>query len=160
MRVRYIPSLPGKSMTSESLRNPVAMKSTPASLSDWAEVIGRIGLALLFLWSGYEKLAHPASTVAYMQAYALPAADLLMWPALLLELAGGAMLALGWKLRWMALVLAGYTFAATFVFHAYWSAPADQVMNEQIHFMSNLAIAGGLLLVFAHGSGRYALDKS
>jgi uncharacterized membrane protein YphA (DoxX/SURF4 family) len=33
-------------------------------------------------------------------------------------------------------------------------------MNEQIHFMSNLAIAGGLLLVFAHGSGRYALDKS
>ena len=147
-------------MTSESLRNPVAMKSTPASLSDWAEVIGRIGLALLFLWSGYEKLAHPASTVAYMQAYGLPAADLLMWPALLLELAGGAMLALGWKLRWMAPVLAGYTFAATFVFHAYWSAPADQVMNEQIHFMSNLAIAGGLLLVFAHGSGRYALDKS
>jgi putative oxidoreductase len=46
------------------------------------------------------------------------------------------------------------------LFHAYWSAPADQVMNEQIHFMSNLAIAGGLLLVFAHGSGRYALDKS
>jgi len=33
------------------------MKSPPASLSDWAEVIGRIGLALLFLWSGYEKLA-------------------------------------------------------------------------------------------------------
>jgi len=33
-------------------------------------------------------------------------------------------------------------------------------MNEQIHFMSNLAIAGGLLLVVAHGSGRYALDKS
>src|SRR5882762_2900035 len=89
MRAHYIPSLPGESMTSESLRNPVAMKSTPASLSDWAEVIGRIGLALLFLWSGYEKLAHPASTVAYMQAYGLPAADLLIWPALLLELAGG-----------------------------------------------------------------------
>src|SRR6266852_968402 len=89
MRVRYIPSLPGESMTSESLRNPVAMKSTPASLSNWAEVIGRFGLALLFLWSGYEKLAHPASTVAYMQAFGLPAADLLMWPALLLELAGG-----------------------------------------------------------------------
>jgi putative oxidoreductase len=95
-----------------------------------------------------------------MQAYGLPAAGLLIWPAALFELAGGAMLALGWKLRWMALALAGYTFAATFVFHAYWSAPADQVMNEQIHFMSNLAIAGGLLLVLAHGSGRYALDKS
>jgi len=147
-------------MASVLIRAHVPTESKLVSLFDWAEVIGRIGLALLFLWSGYEKLAHPASTVAYMQAYGLPAADLLMWPALLLELAGGAMLAVGWKLRWMALVLAGYTFAATFVFHAYWSAPADQVMNEQIHFMSNLAIAGGLLLVFAHGSGRYALDKS
>jgi len=147
-------------MASVLIRAHVATESKLVSLFDWAEVIGRIGLALLFLWSGYEKLAHPASTVAYMQAYGLPAAGVLMWPALLLELVGGAMLALGWKLRWMALALAGYTFAATFVFHAYWSVPADQVMNQQIHFMSNLAIAGGLLLVFAHGSGRYALDKS
>jgi len=147
-------------MASVLIRAHVAPESKLVSLFDWADVIGRFGLALLFLWSGYEKLAHPASTVAYMQAYGLPAAGLLIWPAALFELAGGAMLALGWKLRWMALALAGYTFAATFVFHAYWSAPADQVMNEQIHFMSNLAIAGGLLLAFAHGSGRYALDKS
>jgi putative oxidoreductase len=129
------------------------------SLFAWADVVGRIGLALLFLWSGYDKLAHPASTVAYMQAYGLPAADLLIWPAALLEAVGGAMLALGWRARWVALALAVYTVAATFVFHAYWSVPADQVMNEQIHFMSNLAIGGGLLLLFAHGSGRYALDK-
>ncbi len=147
-------------MASESIGYPVATESKLASLSDWADVIGRMGLALLFLWSGYDKVAHPVRTIAYMQAYGLPAADLLIWPALLLELAGGAMLVLGWKARWVALALAVYTFAATFVFHAYWSVPADQVMNQQIHFMSNLAIAGGLLLVFAHGSGRYALDKS
>ena len=147
-------------MATESIGYPVATEPKLASLSDQADVIGRIGLALLFLWSGYEKVAHPASTVAYVQSYGLPAGDVLIWPALLLELVGGAMLVLGWKARWVALALAGYTFAATFVFHAYWSAPADQVMNQQIHFMSNLAIAGGLLLVVAHGSGRYALDKS
>jgi len=147
-------------MASESIGYPVATESKIASLSDWAGAIGRLGLALLFLWSGYEKLANPAFTVAYMQSYGLPAADLLMWPALLLELIGGAMLVLGWKARWVVLALAVYTVAATFIFHAYWSAPADQVMNQQIHFMSNLAIAGGLLLVVAHGSGRYALDKS
>jgi putative oxidoreductase len=156
-------------MATELIRDPgkdhvltanSSMESKLAPLFDWAGVIGRLGLALLFLWSGYEKVAHPASTVAYMQAYGLPAAGLLIWPALLVELVGGAMLVLGWKARWVALALGVYTFAATFVFHAYWSAPADQVMNQQIHFMSNLAIAGGLLLVFAHGSGRYALDKS
>jgi len=147
-----------QAMASELIRGRVI--DYRPMLFEAADVIGRIALALLFLWSGYEKLAHPASTVAYMQSYGLPAADLLMWPALLLELVGGAMLALGWKARWVALALAGYTFAATFVFHAYWSAPADQVVNEQIHFMSNLAIAGGLLLISTHGSGRYALDKS
>src|SRR5258708_7907853 len=102
-----------------------AMESKFVSLFDWAGVVGRVGLAVLFLWSGYEKLAHPVSTVEYMQAYGLPAADLLIWPAALLELAGGAMLVLGWKARWVALALAGYTFAATFIFHAYWSVPAD-----------------------------------
>ena len=127
------------------------------SLFAWAELVGRIGLAWLFLWSAYGKVAHTGATDAYMQAYGMP--DILIWPAALLEVVGGATLALGWKTRWVALVLAGYTVAATFVFHAYWSVPADQVMNEQIHFMSNLAIGGGLLLLFAHGSGRYALDK-
>jgi putative oxidoreductase len=146
-------------MASVLIRAHVATESKLVSLFDWAGVIGRIGLAWLFLWSGYGKVADPASTVAYMQAYGVPATDLLIWPALLLELVGGAMLVLGWKARWVALALAVYTVAATFIFHAYWSAPADQVMNEQIHFMSNLAIAGGLLLILAHGSGRYALDK-
>jgi len=147
-------------MASVLTRTHVATESKLISLFDWAGVIGRIGLALLFLWSGYEKLANPAFTVAYMRSYGLPAPHLLMWPVLLLELIGGAMLVFGWRARWVALVLAVYTVVATFIFHAYWSAPADQVVNEQIHFMSNLAIAGGLLLVVAHGSDRYALDKS
>ena len=37
--------------------------------------------------------------------------------------------------------------------------PVAMKSPPAIHFMSNLAIAGGLLLVFAHDSGRYALDK-
>jgi uncharacterized membrane protein YphA (DoxX/SURF4 family) len=45
-------------------------------IRDLAYVVGRIGFALLFLWSGYAKLIQPAATVAYMQAHGLPAADL------------------------------------------------------------------------------------
>ena len=178
MKINTFPIVGETTVASEPLRDPVnehlmtpkdsafvttasdAMESKFVSLFDWAGVIGRVGLALLFLWSGYEKLAHPASTVEYMQAYGLPAADLLIWPAALLELVGGAMLVLGWKARWVALAAAVYTVATALVFHAYWSVPADQVMSEQIHFISNLAIAGGLLLLNAHGAGRYALDKS
>lgn len=137
-----------------------AFESKTVALSDWAEVLGRVALALLFLWSAYTKFAYMAPNVAYMKAYGMPAAELLIWPAALLELGAGAMLLLGWKARWAALALALFTVPAMLIFHAYWSVPADQVQNQQIHFMKNLAIVGGLLCVFAHGSGRYSLDRS
>ena len=116
-------------------------------------------VAAVFLWSGYGKIAYTAANVGYMQAYGVPAADLLVWPAAILEVVAGAMLVLGWKARWAALALIAFTLPATFIFHAYWGVPADQVMNQQIHFMKNLAILGGLLSVFAHGPGRLALER-
>lgn len=135
------------------------LESKAESLSDWAYLAGRMGLALLFLWSGYTKIAYTAPNVGYMQAYGMPAAEILIWPAALVEVIAGAMMLFGWNARWAALALIVFTVPATFIFHAYWGVPADQVLNQQIHFMKNAAILGGLLSVFAQGSGRYALDK-
>lgn len=133
-------------------------KATPA-LADWASAIGRVALAALFLWSGYGKLAYMDGNVGYMKAYGFPAAELLIWPALVVELVAGTMLLVGWQARWAAVALVLFTVPATFIFHAYWGVPADQMLNQQIHFMKNLAILGGLLTVVAHGSGRFALDR-
>lgn len=136
-----------------------AVDSNTATLTDWASLLGRVALASLSLWSGYTKIAYTAANVGYMQAYGMPAADILIWPAALLEVIAGVLLVVGWKTRWAALVLIVFTVPATFIFHAYWGVPADQVLNQQIHFMKNLAIVGGLLSVFAHGPGRLALDR-
>ena len=130
-----------------------------AAVYDWAALIGRIALGALFLWSGYGKLAHMAFNIGYMKAYGVPAPELLIWPALALELIGGAMLVIGWKARWAAVALALLTAGATFIFHAYWGVAADQVLNQQIQFMKNLAILGGLLGVFAQGAGGIALER-
>ena len=136
-----------------------ALETKVAPYLDWADVLGRIGLALLFLWSGYTKLAYMAANVAYMKAYGMAAAELLIWPAAVFELIAGAMLVLGWKARWAALALAAYTVISTLIFHRYWSVPADQVLDQQTHFMKNVAIIGGLLFVFAHGSGRLSVER-
>jgi putative oxidoreductase len=69
------------------------------------------------------------------------------------------MLVLGWNARWAALALAVYTAIAGRIFHAYWSVPADQMLDQQINFMKNLAISGGLLFVFAHGSARFSIER-
>jgi len=101
-----------------------------------------------------------AANVAYMKAYGLALAEVLIWPVALFELFAGLMLVVGWKARWAALALAVYTAIAGLIFHAYWSVPADQVLNTQTHFMKNVAIIGGLLFVFAHGPGRFSLERS
>ena len=136
-----------------------AREAVAPALADWASALGRVGLAAIFLWSGYGKLVHMDGNIGYMKAFGVPAPELLIWPALLAELVGGSLLLVGWKARWAALALIVFTVPATFIFHAYWGVPADQVMNAQIHFMKNLAVLGGLLTVFAHGSGRYAFDR-
>ena len=141
----------------------IGPSSAPATaapaLADWASALGRTGLAAIFLWAGYGKLVHLDGNIGYMKAFGVPAPELLIWPALLAELIGGAMLLIGLKARLAALALIAFTLPASFIFHAWWGAPADQVMNAQIHFMKNLAILGGLLTVVAHGAGRVALDR-
>ena len=47
--------------------------------------LGRIVLVALFLWSGHTELAHMAPNAEYMKAYDMPAPELLIWPAALLE---------------------------------------------------------------------------
>ena len=131
-----------------------------ARLADWSALLARIGLALIFLWSGYGKLGAISNTVGYMNAYHVPLANLLVWPVALLEVIGGLMVLTGWKARWAALLLALFSVVAAVIFHDFWAVPADQALNQTIHFMKNVAIAGGLLQLFAFGAGRYALDRS
>ena len=148
-------------MQTNILNNPrgvyeSATDSRNAGLVAWAALAGRIGLALIFLWSGYGKIMHVPETVGYMNAYHVPLASVLIWPAAIVELAGAAMLVSGWKVRGAALVLAAYSILSALIFHNFWAVPADQALDQTIHFMKNIAIVGGLLQVFAFGAGRYA----
>ncbi len=69
-----------------------------------------------------------------------------------MELIGGTFLVLGLATRFAAVVLAVFTLAAAVFFHTNFT---DQ--NQFIHFMKNLAIAGGLLQAVAFGSGGLAI---
>jgi putative oxidoreductase len=51
-----------------------------------------------------------------------------------------------------------FTVVASVIFHNYWAMPAEQQMMQQLMFMKNLAVTGGLLLVFAFGAGALSLD--
>ncbi|MFC4483527.1 MULTISPECIES: DoxX family protein [Cupriavidus] len=116
--------------------------------------IGRTLIAAIFLISGFGKLMAPGATMAYIGSLGLPAPALGLIGALVLELAGAALLVLGYKTRLVALLLAAYAVVTALIFH---HALADQ--NQMFHFLKNLAMAGGLLQVVAFGAGAFSLDN-
>jgi putative oxidoreductase len=99
-----------------------------------------------------------AGTAAYIASAGLPAPEALAVLAGVLELGAGVALVIGFKVRGAALALAAFTAVATVAFHAYWSVPADQQFVQQLMFMKNLSIIGGLLTLAAAGAGSFSLD--
>ena len=126
----------------------------------YGPLVGRVLLALIFIIAGYGKLTGFEGTVGYIQSVGLPVPQLAAVIAIIVELGGGIMLVIGWKARWAAAALFIFVFLAGILFHAFWSSPADQAMMQQIQFMKNLAIMGGMLYVLVYGSGPLSVDKN
>lgn len=117
-------------------------------------LVGRIALALIFVMSGIGKLAAPEATAGYIAAAGLPFPTLALWGTIAVELLGGVALVIGYRTRIAAFGLAGFTILAAVFFHSQFG---DQ--NQMIHFLKNIAVAGGLLQVAAFGAGSISLDS-
>ncbi len=130
-----------------------------ANNNDVAALIGRILLAFMFVVAGWGKLTGFAGTVGYVASVHVPMPEVATALALVVELGGGLLLALGWKARWAALALAGFTLVASLVFHDFWNMSGAEAMTNQLFFFKNVAVIGGMLMVFAFGPGRLSLDK-
>jgi putative oxidoreductase len=126
---------------------------------DWAALIGRILLAILFIQSGFGKISGFEGTAGYIASKGLPLAQVLTAIAIVIELGGGLAVLIGWKTRWVALALIAFMIVITPIFHNFWSVPAAAAMEQQINFMKNVSILGGIFLLLGFGPGRYSADK-
>jgi putative oxidoreductase len=125
---------------------PVQSSTAPA-----VDLTGRVLLAAIFVISGLGKISGYAGTQGYMESMGVPGWTLPL--VIALEVLGGLALIVGYRTRLAALALAGFTLVASLVFH--WQ-PGDQM--QQIMFLKNLAMIGGLLLLVARGAGDWSLD--
>ncbi|MEZ2330029.1 DoxX family protein [Mesorhizobium sp. RCC_202] len=124
-----------------------------ASNTSLTILIGRVLLAVIFLLSGFGKLTAISGTAAYFGAMGLPVPTATAVIVGLIELLGGLAVLLGFQTRIAAWVLAIFTIATALVAHTGW---ADQ--NQMIHFLKNVAITGGFLLLASSGAGAYSID--
>lgn len=121
---------------------------------DVATLTGRVLLSLIFIWSGYAKLMAPAATQVYFANLGLPAPMLVWIVAVAIEFFGGLALLLGVQTRVVGSILAAWCVATALVAHTNF---ADR--NMQIHFLKNIAMAGGFLYVAAFGAGTYSVQQ-
>ena len=122
------------------------------TLQIFAAPTGRFFLAIMFFMSGLTKISQYAGTQGYMEAMGVP--GFLLPLVILTEAVGGLAIILGWKTKYVAIALAGFTVLSAILFHADFSNQA-----EMTNFMKNIAIAGGFLTLFVHGAGAYSLDN-
>lgn len=120
-------------------------------MNDVVVLLGRIGLSILFLVSGWGKLQDLAGTQQYMEAMGVAGA--LAPLVILAELGGGLAIVSGTLTRIAATLLAVFCLLTGFIFHA---DLGDQ--QQAIAFMKNLGLAGGFLLLSVQGAGAYSID--
>lgn len=126
-----------------------------AGMSDTLILLGRLLIAALFFltaWFG-------SPNVGYLTSLGYPEPGLMSTLAVTVEYVVIVSLVLGIATRYGALLGLLFVIIATVTAHRYWGYPQAQQGIQYIFLTKNLAVAGGLLLLFVTGGGRFSIDQ-
>lgn len=129
-------------------------------------LIGRILLSLIFIMSGFGKLADPSATAGMITSAGWPMPTVLAYLAGFFELAAGLAVLVGFQTRLASYLLAAFCLVTAFVFHGSainvpdFPEAANGLLTvfNQIMMMKNITIAGAFLVLAAFGPGALSLD--
>ena len=116
------------------------------------ELIGRIFISLIFLVAGVGKILNYEGTIGYMESFGVP--GYLFIPAIIIEILFPLLIIVGYKTKFSAIILALFAILLAVIFHTDFSNQM-QLMS----FLKNFAIAGGFLIIFVRGAGKYSIDQ-
>ena len=133
-------------------RNTIRNDEIMEQATKYAPFVARVLIGALFVIAGLGKLGDVAGFTGFLTSGGLPA--FLAWPSIIFEVALGVAMIVGYQVRIMALLGAGFSVLAGLLYHF---DPADQM--QMTMFLKNLAIAGGFLMLATYGAGAVALDK-
>jgi putative oxidoreductase len=124
-------------------------------MSDALLLIGRVliaGLFFLTAWFG-------SPNVGYLTSLGYPSPDFMSMLAIAVEYIIIVSLVLGVATRYGALLGLLFVIIAAATAHRYWTFPPPQQLVQYIFLTKDIAIAGGLVLLFATGAGRFSVDR-
>jgi putative oxidoreductase len=106
-------------------------------------VLARVLIASVFVGLGAERLMAAAGWLDGRPAVGGAGIALAV-----LELLAGIVLMTGWHAGCLALAMAVFLLVDAFVSHPFWKLPQPEQHGQFLHFLKNLSVSGGLLLLF------------
>ena len=132
----------------------------PSSAHSATSLAGRVLICLVFVLSGISKVMAYSMMVGYAASKGLPMANIALGVAAAIEILGGLAILAGFHTKVVAWLLFVFLIPTTLLFHNFWTMQGMERMDNQAHFLKNLAIMGGLLFLAANGAGGYSVDSS
>lgn len=146
-------------MSASSSNFPARVQPTSVSVDAAGPVVllGRFFFVLIFLLSGPRQFL--GQTIAYAVSQGVPMASIAVPFSGVLSLVGGLSILLGYRARIGAWFIVLFLAVVTPVMHKFWGVTDPMMYQMQfVHFMKNVSMLGGALLITQFGSGPWSLD--
>ena len=121
-------------------------------MANFFDLISRIFISALFLFSGYNKIFSFSGTTNWMEGFGVP--GFLLWPAIGLEIILPILIIIGYQTQISAVILALFCILTAFIFHLDFS---NQM--QTIALLKNIGLAGGFILIALNGTKDWAVEK-
>lgn len=134
-------------------------------MSDSLDALSRVLISAVFIVFGYLQFtniggyaANPAVLKFVGLTGGILSPTVLAYLVATIDLVGGILILVGFQTRWASLVLIIFVTLTLFVAHNFWTMEGPARAANQANFYKNLALIGGLLLLYIHGAGRLSVD--
>ena len=121
-------------------------------MANFFDLVGRIMISAIFLFSGINKIFSYDGTVGWMESFGMP--GFLLVPAIIIEILFPLMIIIGYKTRIAAGGLLLFSLLTAVIFHLDFS---NQM--QVIQFLKNIGLAGGMLFLVVNGAKDFSMEK-
>ena len=132
-------------------------------MKDYMDLIGRFLMSIIFYFEAYDKIFYMTPTKATMTEWGITwNQNLLIYGSGFCLILGATLILIGYRSGLGAFLILLYWIPLTFILDKFWEIPLSEHETRRsvaLHFMKNIAIAGGLLLLLVNGSARFSIKR-
>ena len=129
-------------------------------MKDRIDLLARMLLASIFFLQAHDLINHYFGIREKVAASFLPGnGNFWMLTSIVFLILGSFLVLLGYRSKLGAFLLLIYLIPVTIYTHQFWNAEDNVMHHMAIEFVENLAIMGGLFMVYVNGSGKYSVKR-